>query len=69
MNNNNNKNNILETPIPKFDKLIYKIRNIDILSNDDIIYIKTLPNEKLLHIIYAYNAISNVITDFLEKSY
>ena len=58
--------NILEIPIKKFDKLIHKIRNIEILSNDDIIYIKTLPNEKLLHIIYSYNAISNVITDFLE---
>ena len=39
MNNNNNKDNILETPIQKFNKLIHKIRNINILSNDDIIYI------------------------------
>ena len=69
MNNNNNKDNILETPIQKFNELIHKIRNINILTNDDIIYIQTLPNEKILDIIYAYNAISDVITDFLEKSY
>ena len=70
---NDNKNKLLKKTIQQFDKkhyeLIHKIRNIGILTNDDIIYIQTLPNEQILDIINTYNEILNTITDFLEKSY
>lgn len=51
----------------KYDKLIHKIVNISVLSRDDIVFIQTLPNTKLLDIIYKYDKISDCTSEFLQE--
>jgi len=54
--------------IEKYNKIMIKIDDYIILNKEDIYFINTLPNDKLMHIIKIYNVsytqtIQELLTD------
>jgi DNA-binding transcriptional regulator GbsR (MarR family) len=52
----------------KFDKITLKILNSQELLNDDIIFIETLNNKKLLEIIRLYNIVTQYLSDIIKDN-
>lgn len=49
--------------IEKYDKIIIKLRDYVVLTQDDITFISSLPIEHIMNIIQIYNKYTDIISE------